>query len=69
MTEQSQKQKAARMLIAEHLKYLMSQESLVARLVDSRWEELSPMIETIIDKKIEERLAHAGITSEKTSRN
>ena len=62
MTELTEKQKATRMLIAEHLQFLMSQEDLVTRLVDSRWAELSPQIEMMIDQKIQERLAHAGTT-------
>ena len=54
---QSDKQKAAHKLAADYLDFLDEQEALVNRLIDRRWKQIEPLLEQIIDKKIQEHLA------------
>ncbi len=52
----SDKQQAARRLIAEHLQYLADHERMIERMVDRKVQEMLPEIERTIDRKINERI-------------
>ena len=54
--DDAKKQKMARMFIAEYFHQLTTQERLVQKIVDRKWEEMSSRIDGIIDRKIQERL-------------
>ena len=56
MTKNSDKQQAARRLIAEHLQYLADHERMIERMVDRKVQEMLPEIERTIDRKINERI-------------
>lgn len=51
----SEKQKRARLLITEYFRQLPTQERLVERIFDQKWNEMSAFIEQTIDRKIEEK--------------
>ena len=54
------RQKRARALASQYLELLMdheaNQERLVKRMVDERFAELQPMIEALVDQRVESRL-------------
>lgn len=52
----AEKQKNARMLIAEHVYFLTGQERMIQKIVDRKCSEMDKRIEQIIDRKIKERL-------------
>lgn len=56
----TERQKRARALASQYLELLMDheadQERLVKRMVDERFAELQPMIEALVDKRVESRL-------------
>ena len=54
--DDAKKQKNARMFIAEYFHQLTTQERIVQKIVDKKWEEMSSKIDGIIDRKIQERL-------------
>ena len=54
--ELTEKQKAARTLISEYLDFLDDQEALVDRIIDRKWKQVIPLLEQMIERKIEERL-------------
>ncbi len=56
MVDNRDKQLAAHRLIAEHLQYLSEQEKMIERMIERKWQELLPMIEQTIDRKIDEHL-------------
>jgi hypothetical protein len=56
MEDRSDKQRAARRLISEHLQYLSDHEKLIQRMVDRTWQEMLPQIEQTIDRKISEHI-------------
>lgn len=56
MEDRSDKQRAARRLITEHLQYLSDHEKMIQRMVDRTWQEMLPQIEQAIDRKIEEHI-------------
>ena len=56
MEDKSDKQRAARQLIIEHLQYLSDHEKLIQRMVDRTWQEMLPQIEQTIDRKISEHI-------------
>ena len=53
----SEKQKAAHRFAAEYLGFLDEQEALVDRLLERKWKQIEPLLEQMIDKKIQERLS------------
>ena len=53
---QSEKQKNARLLITEYFHQQTTQERIVQRIVDQKWNEVAGNIEQMIDRKIAERL-------------
>ena len=52
----TEKQRAARRLITEHLQYLSDHEKMIQRMVDRTWQEMLPRIEQAIDQKINEHI-------------
>ena len=58
--EKTERQKRARALASQYLELLMdhgaNQERLVKRMVDERFAELQPMIEALVDQRVESRL-------------
>ena len=58
--EKTERQKRARALASQYLELLMDheadQERLVKRMVDERFAELQPMIEALVDKRVESQL-------------
>ena len=56
MKEKTEKQRAARQLIIEHLQYLSDHEKMIQRMVDRTWQEMLPQIEQTIDRKISEHI-------------
>ena len=54
--DDAKKQKNARIFIAEYFHQLTTQERIVQKIVDKKWEEMSSKIDGIIDRKIQERL-------------
>lgn len=58
--EKTERQKRARALASQYLELLMDheadQERLVKRMVDERFAELQPMIEALVDQRVESRL-------------
>lgn len=56
----TERQKRARALASQYLELLMdheaNQERLVKRMVDERFAELQPMIEALVDQRVESRL-------------
>ena len=56
MVDNRDKQLAAHRIIAEHLQYLSEQEKMIERMIERKWQELLPMIEQTIDRKIDEHL-------------
>lgn len=56
----TERQKRARALASQYLELLMDheadQERLVKRMVDERFAELQPMIEALVDQRVESRL-------------
>lgn len=53
---QSEKSNNARMFIAEYFRQLSTQERIVQRIVDQKWDKVAGEIEQMIDRKIKERL-------------
>lgn len=58
MEQKNDKQRAARRLITEHMQYLADHEQMIERMVDRKWQEMLPLIESTIDRKIEEYIHH-----------
>ena len=58
MVEKTNKQQAARRLITEHMQYLSDHERMIQRMVDRKWQEMKPTIESMIDRKIAEHINH-----------
>ena len=58
--ELTEKQKAARRLVSEYLDFLDDQEALVDRIIDRKWRQVMPLLEQMIDRKIEEHLTSTG---------
>ncbi|MBO6033777.1 MAG: hypothetical protein J6Q22_20385 [Prevotella sp.] len=56
MVDRTDKQRAARQLITEHLQYLSDHEKMIQRMVDRTWQEMLPQIELMIDRKISEHI-------------
>lgn len=58
--EKTERQKRARALASQYLELLMDheadQERLVKRMVDERFAELQPMIEALVDQRVESQL-------------
>ena len=53
----SEKQKAAHRFAAEYLGFLDEQEALVDRLLERKWKQIEPLLEQMIEQKIQEHLA------------
>ena len=53
----SEKQKAAHRLAAKYLCFLDEQEALVDRLLERKWKQIEPLLEQMIEQKIQEHLA------------
>lgn len=58
--ELTEKQKAARRLVSEYLDFLDDQEALVNRIFDRKWKQVMPLLEQMMDRKIEEHLSSTG---------
>lgn len=58
--EKTERQKRARALASQYLELLMDheadQERLVKRMVDESFAELQPMIEALVDQRVESQL-------------
>ena len=52
----SEKQKAAHKLASDYLGFLTQQEALMGRLFELKWKEMEPMLEQMIEQKIQARL-------------
>ena len=52
----SEKQKAAHRFAAEYLGFLDEQEALVDRLLEKKWKQIEPLLEQMIEQKIQEHL-------------
>ena len=51
----TEKQKNAKMLIAEHVYFLTAQERMIQEIVNRKYREMDEKIEQLIDRKIAER--------------
>lgn len=52
----SEKQKAAHKLASDYLFFLTQQEAMMGRLFERKWKEIEPLLEQMIEQKIDERI-------------
>ena len=61
------KVKNARLLVAEYFRQLSTQERIVRRIVDEKWNEAMAGIELMVERKIEEKMRKKARSEEHTS--
>ena len=53
--DRAEKRKNTKMLIAEHVYFLTTQERMIQKIVNQKYQEMDERIEQLIDRKIAER--------------